>query len=66
MQAIAEQTSPVTLRRLAWAALFAGSLGAALTERLFELECIARRDTTRSVAVTDRGRELFAELGLGV
>ena len=42
----------------------AGALGAALTARLFELECIARRDTTRSVAVTDRGSELFAELGL--
>jgi Domain of unknown function (DUF4260) len=30
MQAIAEQISPAPLRRLAWAALFAGSLGAAL------------------------------------
>jgi hypothetical protein len=44
----------------------AGSLGAALTARLFELGCIARRDTTRSVAVTDRGGELFAELQLDV
>jgi DNA-binding transcriptional ArsR family regulator len=42
----------------------AGSLGAALTTRLFELGCIARRDATRSVAVTGRGRELFGELGL--
>jgi DNA-binding transcriptional ArsR family regulator len=42
----------------------AGSLGAALTTRLFELGCIARRDATRSVAVTERGSELFAELGL--
>jgi len=42
----------------------AGSLGAALTARLFELGCIARRDATRSVAVTDSGRELFAELGV--
>jgi hypothetical protein len=42
----------------------AGSLGAALTARLFELGCIARRDATRSVGVTDRGSELFAELGL--
>ena len=42
----------------------AGSLGAALTARLFELGCVARRDGTRSVAVTDRGAELFAELGL--
>lgn len=40
----------------------AGSLGAALTARLFELGCIARRDGTRSVAVTDAGRELLAEL----
>jgi Domain of unknown function (DUF4260) len=30
MQAIAEQISPAPVRRLAWAALFAGSLGAAL------------------------------------
>jgi DNA-binding transcriptional ArsR family regulator len=42
----------------------AGSLGAALTARLFELGCIARRDATRSVAVTEAGRELFAELGV--
>jgi DNA-binding transcriptional ArsR family regulator len=42
----------------------AGSLGAALTTRLFELGCIVRRDRTRSVAVTEAGRELFAELGL--
>ncbi|HSC51460.1 MAG TPA: helix-turn-helix domain-containing protein [Gaiellaceae bacterium] len=41
----------------------AGALGAALTARLFELGCIARRDGTRSVALTDAGRELFAELG---
>jgi DNA-binding transcriptional ArsR family regulator len=42
----------------------AGSLGAALTARLFELGCITRRDATRSVAVTEAGRELFAELGV--
>ena len=41
----------------------AGSLGAALTARLFELGCIVRRDATRSVAVTERGHELFGELG---
>jgi DNA-binding transcriptional ArsR family regulator len=41
----------------------AGSLGAALTARLFELGCIVRRDGTRSVAVTERGHELFRELG---
>ena len=41
----------------------AGALGAALTSRLFELGYIARRDATRSVALTAAGRELFAELG---
>jgi DNA-binding transcriptional ArsR family regulator len=41
----------------------AGALGAAITSRLFELGCLARRDRTRSVAVTEAGRELFAELG---
>jgi hypothetical protein len=41
----------------------AGALGAALTTRLFELGCIVRRDTTRSVALTEAGRELFADLG---
>jgi DNA-binding transcriptional ArsR family regulator len=42
----------------------AGALGAAVTSRLFELGCIVRRDRTRSVAVTEAGRELFAELGV--
>ncbi len=42
----------------------AGSLGAALTARLFELGCIVRREGTRSVAVTEQGSELFGELGL--
>jgi DNA-binding transcriptional ArsR family regulator len=41
----------------------AGALGAALTARLFELGCIVRRDGTRSVGLTETGRELFAELG---
>lgn len=41
----------------------AGALGAALTARLFELGCLVRRDGTRSVALTETGRELFAELG---
>ena len=41
----------------------AGALGAALTARLFELGCIVRRDTTRSVTLTDAGRELFEKLG---
>lgn len=42
----------------------AGSLGAAVTARLFELGCIARRDATRSIALTERGRELLGELGV--
>jgi DNA-binding transcriptional ArsR family regulator len=42
----------------------AGALGAALTARLFELGCIVLREGTRSVAVTETGRELFAGLGL--
>jgi hypothetical protein len=42
----------------------AGSLGAALTARLFELGCVVRSNGTRSVAVTGRGRELFDELGV--
>ncbi len=41
----------------------AGSLGAALTARLFELGCIVSRDGTRSVALTEAGRELFERLG---
>ena len=42
----------------------AGALGAALTTRLFELGCIVRRDATRSVALTDTGRDLLARLGV--
>jgi len=42
----------------------AGAVGAALTTRLFELGCIVRRDTTRSVEVTAAGSELLAELGV--
>ena|SRR5919201_2735021 len=42
----------------------AGSLGAALNARLFELGCITRRDRTRSVEVTETGRELLAEFGV--
>ena len=41
----------------------AGALGAALTARLFELGYIVRRDTTRSVTLTETGRELFDDLG---
>jgi DNA-binding transcriptional ArsR family regulator len=42
----------------------AGALGAAVTNRLFELGCLARRDRTRSVAVTEAGRVLLTELGV--
>jgi len=45
----------------------AGALGAALTERLFELGWIERRETNRSVAVTAEGRELLrSRLGVDV
>jgi DNA-binding transcriptional ArsR family regulator len=45
----------------------AGALGAALTERLFELGWIRRRDGNRSVALTEKGRAgLEGELGLDV
>jgi DNA-binding transcriptional ArsR family regulator len=42
----------------------AGTLGAAVTTRLFELGCLVRRDRTRSVSLTAAGRELFAEFGV--
>lgn len=42
----------------------AGALGAALADRFFELGWIRRREGTRSVEVTARGREGFAELGV--
>jgi DNA-binding transcriptional ArsR family regulator len=67
LEPLAEQRRPLVRGCLDWSERelhVAGSLGAALTARLFELGCLARRDTTRSVAVTGRGRELFAELGL--
>lgn len=42
----------------------AGTLGAAVTARLFELGCIVRCDRTRSVVLTAAGEELFAKLGV--
>lgn len=43
----------------------AGSLGASLTERLFELKWIERLPGGRAVRLTDAGRDgLFAEFGL--
>ena len=67
LEPLAKQRRPLVRGCLDWSERelhVAGSLGAALTARLFELGCLARRDTTRSVVVTGRGRELFAELGL--
>jgi DNA-binding transcriptional ArsR family regulator len=67
LEALSAQRRPLVRGCLDWSERelhVAGSLGAALTARLFELGCIARRDGTRSVAVTGRGSELFAELGV--
>jgi DNA-binding transcriptional ArsR family regulator len=67
LEPLAAQRRPLLRGCLDWSERelhVAGSLGAALTARLFELGCIARRDATRSVAVTEAGRELFAELGV--
>jgi DNA-binding transcriptional ArsR family regulator len=45
----------------------AGGLGAALTQRLFELGWIRRRDRNRSVALTEEGRaRLKGELGVDI
>src|SRR5919109_436456 len=44
----------------------AGALGAALNARLFELGCVVRRERTRSVAITEAGRELLGDLGVRV
>jgi hypothetical protein len=64
---LAAQRRPLVRGCLDWSERelhVAGALGAAVTERLFELGCIARRDRTRSVALTAAGRKLFAELGV--
>jgi DNA-binding transcriptional ArsR family regulator len=66
LEPLASQRRPLVRGCLDWSERelhVAGSLGAALTSRLFELGCIVRRDATRSVAVTERGHELFGELG---
>jgi DNA-binding transcriptional ArsR family regulator len=45
----------------------AGSLGASLADRFFELGWIRRRDGNRSVEVTPRGQRSFStELGIGL
>jgi DNA-binding transcriptional ArsR family regulator len=67
LEPLASQRRPLVRGCLDWSERelhVAGSLGAALTARLFELGCIVRRDGTRSVAVTERGSELFGELEL--
>jgi DNA-binding transcriptional ArsR family regulator len=67
LEALSEQRRPLVRGCLDWSERelhLAGALGATLTARLFELGCIVRRDTTRSVAVTAAGRELFGELGV--
>jgi DNA-binding transcriptional ArsR family regulator len=66
LEPLSAQRRPLVRGCLDWSERelhLAGSLGAALTTRLFELGCIVRRDATRSVAVTERGHELFGELG---
>jgi DNA-binding transcriptional ArsR family regulator len=65
LEPLAAQRRPLVRGCLDWSERelhVAGALGAALTSRLFELGCIVRRDGTRSVEVTEVGRELFAEL----
>ncbi len=67
LEPLAAQRRPLVRACLDWSERelhVAGALGAAVTERLFELGCIARRDRTRSVALTAAGRKLFAELGV--
>jgi DNA-binding transcriptional ArsR family regulator len=67
LEPLAAQRRPLVRGCLDWSERelhVAGALGAALTARLFELGCVARRDATRSVAVTKTGRELFTELGV--
>jgi DNA-binding transcriptional ArsR family regulator len=67
LDALSEQRRPLVRGCLDWSERelhLAGALGAALTDRLFELGCIARRDRTRSLEVTEAGRELFAKLGV--
>jgi DNA-binding transcriptional ArsR family regulator len=67
LEPLGEQRRPLVRGCLDWSERelhVAGALGAALNNRLFELGCVVRRDRTRSVAVTEAGRELLAELGV--
>ena len=67
---LARQRRPLVRACLDWSERephLAGALGAAITARLFELGWIERRDSSRSVAVTAKGRKLLrAEFGLAV
>jgi DNA-binding transcriptional ArsR family regulator len=67
LEPLSAQRRPLVRGCLDWSERelhLAGTVGAALTARLFELGCIVRRDTTRSVAITAAGRKLLGELGV--
>lgn len=67
LEPLADQRRPLVRGCLDWSERelhIAGALGAALNARLFELGCVVRRDRTRSVAVTQAGRDLLDELGV--
>jgi DNA-binding transcriptional ArsR family regulator len=67
LEPLSEQRRPLVRGCLDWSERelhVAGALGAALSTRLFELGCILRRDTSRSVALTPAGRELLGGLGV--
>jgi DNA-binding transcriptional ArsR family regulator len=69
LEPLSAQRRPLVRGCLDWSERelhLAGALGAALNARLFELGCVVRRDRTRSVAITEGGRNLFRELGLQV
>jgi DNA-binding transcriptional ArsR family regulator len=68
VEPLADQRRPLVRACLDWSERelhLAGALGAALNNRLFELGCVVRREATRSVAVTEAGRELLGTLGVG-
>jgi hypothetical protein len=67
LEPLSEQRRPLVRGCLDWSERelhLAGALGAALNVRLFELGCVVRRDRTRSVEVTEAGRDLLRELGV--
>jgi DNA-binding transcriptional ArsR family regulator len=65
---LARQRRPLVRGCLDWSERelhVAGAVGAAITARMFELGWIERRETNRSVAVTDLGRdELRSQFGI--